>query len=70
MDALSDLRGLIKHVRQTEKSTRLERARQYVLDVSPGANKLQIKDAVEQLFKVSVLKVNTQTFQGKWRRLS
>jgi len=70
MDAPHNLRTLIKGVRQTEKSTRLERVHQYVLDVAPEANKLQIKDAVEQTFNVSVLKVNTQTLQGKWRRLS
>ena len=61
---------IIKGVRQTEKGARLERHQQYVLDVAKNANKTQIKEAAETLFKVSVQKVNTQTFQGKWRRLT
>ena len=67
MLALSEV---IKGVRQTEKSARLEKQNQYVLRVAMGANKQQIKDAVESTFKVSILKVNTQTYQGKWRRLT
>jgi len=61
---------VIKGVRQTEKGARLQRIHQYVLEVSKEANKHQIKDAVEAFFKVSVLKVNTQRYQGKWRRLT
>ena len=61
---------VIKGVRQTEKGTRLARVRQYVLEVAKDANKLQIKQAAESLFKVTVKKVNTQRYQGKWKRLS
>jgi len=61
---------VIKGVRQTEKGTRLARVRQYVLEVAKEANKLQIKQAAESLFKVTVKKVNTQRYQGKWKRLS
>lgn len=60
----------IHRVRQTEKSTRLAGARQYVLDVDPAANKLEIKHAVQALFGVSVKKINTQRYDGKWRRLT
>jgi large subunit ribosomal protein L23 len=31
---------------------------------------VQIKEAVEALFGVTVSKVNTQRYQGKWRRLT
>lgn len=65
-----ELDQVIKGVRQTEKSARLERTRQYILEVAKAANKLQIKQATEALYKVTVLKVNTQTYQGKWRRLT
>jgi large subunit ribosomal protein L23 len=61
---------IVRGIRQTEKGTRLQRHRQYVLEVAPQANKQQIKEAAEALFQVSVAKVNTQTYQGKWRRLS
>ena len=61
---------VIRRIRQTEKGTRVEKLRQYVLDVAPDANKVQIKEAAEALFKVSVTKVNTQSMLGKKRRLT
>lgn len=67
---MSEDRQIIKGIRQTEKATRLGRIRQYILEVSKAASKQQIKQATEQIFKVSVLKVNTQVYQGKWRRLT
>ena len=67
---MPELSAVIKGIRQTEKAARLERSRQYVLRVAKDANKLEIKEAVESLFKVNVSKVNTQTYLGKWRRLT
>ncbi len=60
---------VIKAIRQTEKSTRLAVQDQYVFQVARDANKVQIRDAVEELFKVNVTQVNTQRCHGKWRRL-
>ena len=67
---MPQIHQIIKGIRQTEKGARLARHQQYVLDVAKDANKTQIKQAAEALFQVSVQKVNTQTFQGKWRRLT
>lgn len=54
----------------TEKSTQQkEENRQYVFEVDPRANKIEIKEAVEQLFKVKVLKVRTLNVLGKIKRL-
>ncbi len=54
----------------TEKSTQQkEESRQYVFEVDPKANKIQIKAAVEQLFKVKVIKVRTLNVLGKIKRL-
>ena len=64
------LNDIIKGLRQTEKGARIERHRQYVLKVDKDATKPQIKQAVEAVFQVSVEKVNTQGYQGKWRRLT
>jgi len=61
---------VIRKLRQSEKGARLEKLRQYVLDVAPDANKVQIKQAAEALFNVSVTRVNTQRYQGKRRRLT
>lgn len=54
----------------TEKSlTRAERRNTYTFEVAPNANKVQIRDAVEKIFKVAVTGVRTQTCHGKVRRM-
>lgn len=60
---------VVRSVRQTEKATRLAKHDQYLLDVAPDANKVEIREAVERLFRVNVTKVNTQQCHGKWRQL-
>lgn len=53
----------------TEKSTmHLEQANQVVFKVATWANKAQIRAAVENLFKVTVLDVRTQNMIGKKKR--
>ena len=54
----------------TEKGTFVnEVGNQVVFQVRPDANKLEIKNAVERLFKVKVLKVRTAHMLGKMRRV-
>ncbi len=55
----------------TEKSVNLQGNKQgkVVFRCHPDANKIQIKDAVEILFKVEVSKVNTMNVRGKDRRM-
>ena len=54
----------------TEKGTLVNEAgNQVVFRVHPDANKVEIKKAVERLFKVKVLKVRTGNFLGKTRRV-
>lgn len=53
----------------TEKSYSLARKDKYTFVVAPDANKVEIKKAVEDLFKVKVLKVNTLNVKGKPRRV-
>jgi large subunit ribosomal protein L23 len=61
---------VIKKPIVTEKSTFAMNERgQYTFEVDPRASKDQIKDAVEQLYKVKVVGVSTQTRKGKERRL-
>ena len=43
----------------TDKTTRLLEENQYSFTVKQGANKSQIKNAIEQAFNVKVIKVNT-----------
>ena len=37
----------------------------YTFKVDPGANKRQIRDAIEHMFNVKVLSVNTMNYRGK-----
>jgi large subunit ribosomal protein L23 len=43
----------------TEKSFSLSALDKYVFNVAPSASKYQIKKAIEDLFKVNVLSINT-----------
>ena len=50
----------------TEKATALtEKHGCYTFAVSPDANKFQIKDLIEQMYGVNVVKVNTAIYAGK-----
>ena len=53
----------------TEKSTHLQTTRNsYAFQVAPGANKHQIKDAIEKQYSVKVVDVRTMNRKGKPRR--
>jgi len=52
----------------SEKSYGLLDEGKYTFVVAPGANKTQIKQAVEEVFRVKVTGVNTLNRQGKRRR--
>lgn len=49
----------------TEKMTRLQEARQYAFEVPVSANKIEIEQAVQKKFKVTVTSVRTQRVKGK-----
>jgi large subunit ribosomal protein L23 len=53
----------------TEKNTMLGALNKYTFKVDPRANKTQIKDAVQSIFKVDVTKVNVITVPPKTRRV-
>ena len=53
----------------TEKSMAGIADKKYTFKVAKSANKLEIADAVEKLFKVTVAKVNTVSMRGKKRRV-
>ena len=60
---------IIRTVRLTEKGTRQgEKYNQYTVMADPRANKTQIRAAVQDLFKVKVVRVNTLSVRGKLRR--
>ena len=53
----------------TEKSSADMQEGKYTFKVAKKATKVDIKNAVEKLFEVKVLKVNTMTVKGKEKRV-
>lgn len=67
---MKDYHSLILRPVITEKSTRLkEENREVCFEVPRGANKIEIKNAIEHLFKTKVAEVRTQMKAGKIRRV-
>ncbi len=61
--------NILKLVRLTEKSNQLSSTLgQYTFEVHGHATKDQIAVAVEETFKVTVRRVNTQNYRGKNKR--
>ncbi len=60
--------NVIKRPLLTEKLSRQKDANLYAFEVDTRTNKIEIKQAVETMFKVKVLDVHTVTMPGKNRR--
>ena len=66
---MKDSIDIIKKVLLTEKGARLaEEQNKYMFRVARDANKIEIKRAVEELFNVRVMAVNTMSRKGKKKR--
>ena len=62
-------RVILSHV-VTEKAERLKAEQsRYTFKVAPTANKIEVRDAVERLFKVHVRDVRVMNYLGKMRRM-
>jgi len=57
--------SIIQKPLMTEKSTNLNQFNQYSFLVSKDSNTIEIKAAIEKIFKVKVTKVNTSILKGK-----
>ncbi len=60
---------VLRHPLITEKNTLLQSQGKYAFEVDREANKQQVKQAVEVVFKVKVAKVNMMTVPGKQHRV-
>jgi large subunit ribosomal protein L23 len=62
---------IIRRPLVTEKSTLMREAGANIIafEVAPEANKIQVKDAVEELFKVKVDEVRLFNVRGKMKRM-
>jgi large subunit ribosomal protein L23 len=66
---MKSLYTVIKKPLFTEKGSHLKESENKILvEVSRDANKLEIKQAMEEIFKVKVEKVATVKLHGKWKK--
>ncbi len=66
---MSDMYTAVKNLMRTEKGTHIQGLNKYIFKVHPNATKLQIKEAVEKIYKVGVAGVNVMNMHGKLRRV-
>lgn len=66
---MKDLYSVIKNLMRTEKGTQLLPLNKYIFKVAPEATKIEIKAAVEKVYKVKVANVNTINAAGKLKRV-
>lgn len=64
-----EARDILIRLIVTEKSTALMEQGKYTFRVPLAATKIQIRQAVEQIFKVKVQAVNTMRYEGKLKRM-
>jgi large subunit ribosomal protein L23 len=60
-----EITEILRHGIVTEKTVRLQGQNQYTFKVALRATKVEIRRAVEELFKVHVVSVNTMRMPGK-----
>ncbi|MBI3601678.1 MAG: 50S ribosomal protein L23 [Candidatus Omnitrophica bacterium] len=60
---------IIKSLVSTEKGASQQKQRQYSFRVAPAATKIDIKRAVQEIYKVKVQDVNTMHVPGKLKRV-
>ena len=68
-DSLSSNRQIIKYPIITDKATRLLENNQYSFIVDRSSDKITIKAAIEDLFDVKVIKINTCRLPSKKKRV-
>ncbi|MDI6743973.1 MAG: 50S ribosomal protein L23 [Thermodesulfovibrionales bacterium] len=66
---MRSLYSIIKKPLFTEKGSNLKESQNKILvEVAKDSNKLEVRKAVEEIFKVKVEKVATINAEGKWKR--
>lgn len=62
------MNDIIRRPLITEKAMRLNSQGQYVFEVDPKTNKIEIKKAIEEMFEVHVKSVRTARIKGKIKK--
>ena len=66
---MKDSYVILKTLLRTEKGVVLAGSNKYLFSVQKDANKIEIKRAVEGIYKVKVQDVNTQVVNGKLKKV-
>ncbi len=66
---MREARDIIRGLLHTEKGTGIQPDNKYLFQVDKLANKMEIKKAVETIYKVKVQDVNTLIVPGKKKRV-
>ena len=66
---MKDSYAVLRSLLRTEKGALQAQDNKYLFNVTKDANKIQIKRAVEEIYKVKVDSVNTQVMPGKLKRV-
>lgn len=62
------MNDIIRRPLITEKAMKLSEQGQYVFEVDPKTNKIEIKKAIEEMFEVHVRSIRTARIKGKNKR--
>ena len=66
---MKDAYVILKSLLRTEKGAVLNRENKYLFEADKKANKIEIKKAVETIYKVKVDSVNVVSMRGKQKRV-
>ena len=66
---MRDPHDIIRSIIRTEKGADILRQNKYLFWVGINTNKIEIKKAVEDIYKVQVAAVNTMVVKGKMKRV-
>lgn len=66
---MKEIYEIVRRPLITEKSMDGVAENKYTFEVAPDSNKIEIGQAIEKIFNVTVLKVNTITVKGKKKRV-
>lgn len=66
---MKNVYDIIKRPLITEKTTILTEQGKYTFEVMAGTNKIEVKEAIEKIFKVNVVSVNIVNVRKKDRKV-
>ncbi len=66
---MKDSYSIVKSIIRTEKGTTFQPLNKYIFCVANDSNKIEIKKALEEIFKVKISSINTLFVRGKKKKV-